>query len=270
VTDAVRDAIQAIPDARWRPAIEIDGDERDGAWVTELTEHLDLSAWPPGSRVIARAERPHPAPSCPSSTPSKVYATPPFLTDTAPDSTDTAPLELRHRQHARIEGRIRQAKAAGLRNLPCKAAPENNTWLEIVLAAADLVCWSKLICFADTPTIARCEIDTYCYRILHMAARLTRSGRRLNVRLDQNWLWAKTRRRLRPPPGRVHLNPATPPGPTIPVAAPLSDRHPARPGPARPKSNNNHPIDDHHHPNTLIPHQNPPRPNRHGRVKEGG
>lgn len=69
-----------------------------------------------------------------------------------------AALELRHRQHARVEDRIREAKATGLRNLPCRAFNENQTWLEVVLTAVDLVCWTKLICFADVPELARCEI----------------------------------------------------------------------------------------------------------------
>ncbi len=56
----------------------------------------------------------------------------------------------------------------------------------------DLVCWSKLICFSDDAIIARCEIDAFRYRILHMAARITTSGRRVNLRLDENWVWAKT------------------------------------------------------------------------------
>src|SRR5207302_11095892 len=100
-------------------------------------------------------------------------------------------LELRHRRHARVEDRIRQAKAAGLRNLPCKEAAENHAWLECVLAAADLVAWSKLICFADDPELARCEIANFRYRILHMAARVTRSGRVVYLRLDRTWAWAK-------------------------------------------------------------------------------
>jgi len=100
-------------------------------------------------------------------------------------------LELRHRRHARIEDRIRQAKAAGLRSLPCKAVAENHAWLECVLAAADLVAWSKLICFADDPELARCEIASFRYRILHMAARISRSGRVAYLRLDRTWAWAK-------------------------------------------------------------------------------
>jgi len=103
-----------------------------------------------------------------------------------------AGLELRHRRHARIKDRIRQAKAAGLRNLPCKDSLENHAWLECVMAAADLVYWSKLLGFADTPAIACCEIDTFRYRILHMAARITRGGRAVTLRLDKTWAWAKT------------------------------------------------------------------------------
>jgi hypothetical protein len=41
-------------------AIDADGQARDGAWVAELTDHLDLSAWPEGTRLICGRERPHP------------------------------------------------------------------------------------------------------------------------------------------------------------------------------------------------------------------
>ena len=74
-----------------------------------------------------------------------------FITDTAPGAVpgQLAGLELRHRQHARVEDRIREAKAAGLVNLPCHGFDANAAWLEIVLAAADLVAWAQLIGFAD-------------------------------------------------------------------------------------------------------------------------
>jgi len=110
------------------------------------------------------------------------------------EGRDRRPLplvELEHRQHARVEDRIRQAKAAGLRNLPCKMAPENKAWLEAVLAAVDLVCWSKLICFVDDPELAGCEIETFRYRILHIAGRVARHGRVKRLRLDRSWGWAK-------------------------------------------------------------------------------
>ena len=101
-----------------------------------------------------------------------------ILTDTPPGSVpgQAAGLELRHRQHARVEDRIRQAKATGLRNLPCRAFNENQAWLEVVLTAVDLVAWTKLICFADAAELARCEIAAFRYRVLHVAARLTRGS----------------------------------------------------------------------------------------------
>jgi hypothetical protein len=60
LTQDIVDKINQIPDPGWTPAYDADGRVRDGAWVTELTGMLDLQTWPPGMRVIVRAERPHP------------------------------------------------------------------------------------------------------------------------------------------------------------------------------------------------------------------
>ena len=58
------------------------------------------------------------------------------------------------------------------------------------MAATDLVAWTKLIGFADHPDLATCEIATFRYRVLHVAARITRSARQLRVRIDATWRWA--------------------------------------------------------------------------------
>lgn len=99
-------------------------------------------------------------------------------------------LELRHRQHARVEDRIRQAKATGLRNLPFNAFDANSAWLEIIMAAIDLIAWTKTIGFTDHPELARCEIATFRYRVLHVAARITCSARQTRLRIDATWRWA--------------------------------------------------------------------------------
>ncbi|MGH3181509.1 MAG: IS1380 family transposase [Streptosporangiaceae bacterium] len=193
ITEAVREAIVKVDRCCWAPAIEPGDELRDGAWVTELTGLVDLSAWPEGSRLVVRAERPHPGAQLSLFDIAEGLRHTAFITDAGMGIIpgQVAGLELRQRQHARIEDRIRQAKAAGLRNLPCRAAPENHAWLECVLAAADLVAWSKLICFAEDPALACCEIDTFRYRILHMAARICRGGRVLRLRLDATWRWAE-------------------------------------------------------------------------------
>lgn len=187
----VKDIVDAIPEECWHPAIETGEELREGAWVAEATDCVDLSAWPSGSRLILRKERPHPGAQLTFTDVDGMRITA-FLTDTPPGVVDgqIAGLELRHRQHARVEDRIRQAKATGLRNLPCRAWNENAAWLEVVLMATDLITWTKLIAFADTPTLARCEIAAFRYRVLHVAARITRGARQVRLRIDKTWAWA--------------------------------------------------------------------------------
>ena len=84
----------------------------------------------------------------------------------------------------------RAAGSTGLRNLPCHGFWANAAWLEIALAATDLVTWAQLIGFRTDPSLARAEIATFRYRVLHVAARITRGARRLRLRIDATWRWA--------------------------------------------------------------------------------
>jgi hypothetical protein len=56
----VREAILDLPESAWEQAVDAEGTERDGAQVAELTDRVDLSSWPKGTRLICRRERPHP------------------------------------------------------------------------------------------------------------------------------------------------------------------------------------------------------------------
>src|SRR6266513_2358381 len=60
VTEAVQVAILDVPPDAWVEAIDQDCALRGGAGVAELTDLLDLSAWPVGTRAICRREGPHP------------------------------------------------------------------------------------------------------------------------------------------------------------------------------------------------------------------
>jgi Transposase DDE domain group 1 len=188
----VQDAVDTLNrgDA-WYPAIDSSGEIRDGAWVAEATGLVNLSTWPAGTRLVLRKERPHPGAQLRFTDADGMRVTA-FITDTPRGvvAGQLAGLELRHRQHARVEDRIREAKAAGLANLPCHDFQANAAWLEIILAAADLVAWAKLIGFSDAPELARCEINTFRYRVLHTAARITRGARQLRLRIDATWRWA--------------------------------------------------------------------------------
>jgi hypothetical protein len=188
----VQDAVDTLNRGQgWYPAIDTDGGIRDGAWVAEATTLVDLSSWPAGTRLVLRKERPHPGAQLRFTDADGMRVTA-FITDTPPGVIpgQLAGLELRHRQHARVEDRVRELKATGLRNLPCQSFDANAAWLEIVLAAADLVAWTQLIGFTDHPELARCEIAAFRYRVLHVAARVTRGARQLRLRIDATWRWA--------------------------------------------------------------------------------
>lgn len=184
LTETVRDAVLQIAGTAWRPALSQDGDERDGADVAELTELLDLRAWPTGTRAICRREIPHPGAQL-TFTDADGYRFQVFITDQPDD--DIAFLEARHRGHARVEDRIRCAKDTGLRNLPFFDFGANAVWLQLVLIATDLMVWTHPLLGSETQ---RWEPKRLRYAVLHVAGRLCRSGRRVWLRLQRSWRWS--------------------------------------------------------------------------------
>jgi Transposase DDE domain group 1 len=181
----VREAILAQPEVAWTPAVEPDGQVRDGAEACELTGWVDLHTWPPGTRALCRREDAHPGAQLRFSD-HDGHRFQVFLTD-QPDP-DIAALELRHRQRARVEDRIRAAKATGLQNLPFDRWRRNAVWLELVLMAQDLTGWTQALLLAGP--LAHAEPKTLRYRLLHVAARIVRHARRIILRLQDSWPWA--------------------------------------------------------------------------------
>jgi hypothetical protein len=120
--ETVRSAILELPQSAWQAAIDAEGEVREGAWVAELTEHVSLSGWPEGTRLIARRERPHPGAQF-GIFDSEGYRHTCFLTDQ--QESDIAALKLRHRRRARVEDRIRAGKDTGMRNVPFSAFAHN-------------------------------------------------------------------------------------------------------------------------------------------------
>jgi hypothetical protein len=187
MTATVQAAILALPKQAWTPAINADGSLRKGADVAELTGMLgDLTAagWPAGMRVIVRRERPHPGAQL-SFTDLDGWRFQAFATDTRVGQL--AQLEARHRAHARVEDRIRCAKNTGLDRLPSRQFAINAAWVELALTAADLIAWTQTTLLDGDLAVA--EPATLRYRLLHVAARITRGQRRLFVRIDAAWPW---------------------------------------------------------------------------------
>lgn len=182
-------AIDTIADIAWTPAINTDHDPRDGAWVAEITDALDLTQWPAGMRVIARKERPHPGAQL-TLTDIDGHRVTCFATNDT--SNDLPALEARHRQRARCEDRIRDAKDTGADRLPFHDAASNAIWLHIVLLAMDLITWSQQLALTGTWREARPK--TLRMKLYATAARHTTAARRHIIDLDPTWPWTTTLR----------------------------------------------------------------------------
>jgi hypothetical protein len=191
VTDRERAAIRQLPERAWTAAVDADGRHRDGAHAAELTGLLPagtLADYPPGTRILIRRERPHPGAQLDVLEERDGWRYQCIATDTA--AGQLAFLDARHRAHARVEDRIRCGKDTGLGRFPSRTFAINAAWLTVVMLAVDLLTWTQTLLLHDQPTLTRAEPKTLRYRLLHVAARLTRGGRRLRLRLDATWPWA--------------------------------------------------------------------------------
>jgi hypothetical protein len=185
LTQTVRQAILSVPESAWRAAVRQDGEDREGAWVAEITDALDLAGWPEGCRVIVRRERPHPGAQL-SFTDHDGHRFLATLTDLDGDAIE---VECLHRARANTEDRVRAAKQTGLQNLPFRDFDHNAVWLEVSLIAQDLTAWTQHL--ALDGELAVCEPKTLRYRLLHTAARLAFHARQATLRLQRTWPWAR-------------------------------------------------------------------------------
>jgi hypothetical protein len=125
LTQDVLQAALLLDDQAWKQGLRKDGSENPDAFVCELTGQVSLDAWPDGSRLICRAVRLDEAIQMTFGE-EDGFRYEVFLTDIPGDIRDR---DLFHRGHARIEDRVRDAKACGLENLPFQSFSNNEVWL---------------------------------------------------------------------------------------------------------------------------------------------
>jgi hypothetical protein len=190
IRDKERTAISAIAKPVWADAIDADGGHRDGAGLAEITHVLPaaaLAGYPARTRVVVRRERPHPGAQLDAFEERDGWRYTAFATDTRVGQL--AALDARHRAHARVEDRSRTAKDTGLDHFPSRSFPINTAWLTVVMLAVDLIAATQhLLLHGD---LAKAEPKTLRYRLLHVAARLTRGQRRCWLRVQRSWPWAR-------------------------------------------------------------------------------
>jgi len=197
----VQAAIETIPEQAWVAALDSDGAPREGAQVAELTAWMPTPVkptrsparygpqeWPRGMRVIARRERPHPGAQL-RLTDHNGWRITCFATNTRGTGWTLPILEVRHRQRARAEDRIRCLKDTGLRNLPFHSYRANRIWLEIVALASDLIAWTQTLAFDRHQPARKWEPKRFRFRLLAVAGRIIRTGRQRRLRLPEYWPW---------------------------------------------------------------------------------
>lgn len=166
---------------RWAPALTQAGEPRDGAQVAELTDLVDLSGWPAGTRLIMRREPLHPGAQT-TLFPDADYRYWGHYTDAA---GDPVPLDVHIRAHAHVEDHIRRLKASGLERFPFADLDANRAWLALVCFGADLVRWFQLLCLPGRLSLAEPKTLRWC--VWHTPARVVHRARRRIVRILDGW-----------------------------------------------------------------------------------
>lgn len=120
-------------EGRWSGATRQDGEPRRGAAVAELTDLVDLSDWPEGTRLIVRREPLHPGAQT-SLFPSLEYRYWGHYTD---QQGSAVTRDTHMRAHAHVEDNICRLKDSGLERFPFSDLEANRAWLAVVCFAAE-------------------------------------------------------------------------------------------------------------------------------------
>ncbi|GAA2376947.1 IS1380 family transposase [Dactylosporangium salmoneum] len=189
ITEPIRQAILAAKQhGQWVSALDGDGEPRDGAEICELTGLVAADGFPAGTQFIVRRERPHPGAQLSLFDTIEGMRHQVLATDTPPSQGSIQYLEARHRGHARVEDRIRTGKDTGFGRFPSRVFAINAAWLQLALTAIDLLAWTQMLLLDGD--LAAAEPKKLRYRLLHVAARITRTARRTRLRIAEHWPWA--------------------------------------------------------------------------------
>ena len=169
----LRDLIEAIPEADWRP---IPYWMEGGADVAEA-EYIPFASEPDAApvRLIVRRVRPTPGSQLALFTNYSYHA---FITDR---EGDTLELEADHRRHAEIENAIRDLKyGVGLNHLPSGRFPANGAWLAVQVMAHNLARWTGRIALGEAVATTK----TLRRRFFSLAFITDREGDTLELEAD--------------------------------------------------------------------------------------
>ncbi len=192
VTETVRTAIEQSEHHDWMAA-HPDPKHNKGRYapdddppqVADLTAYVNLDAWPPGARLIVKAETPHIGAqlSLFDTVEGKRHTA--IITDLA---GDPATIEHHHRNRGGAEAVIRDLKATGFATWPSDSIETNTTWVTCAQLAFNLMSRAQQLTLPKR--FRRATPKTIRHRFLHVAACITPTGRTLHY--DHTWPWTPT------------------------------------------------------------------------------
>ena len=171
-------AVANTDDGRWVRALNQDGtpvepdnDEDKMTMVCDVTDLVDLAAFPDRTRLIVRREPLHPG-AQQTLLPDLEYRFWGHYTD---QEGDPATLDRLMRAHAHVEDHIGRLKDSGLLRFPFTSFDANAAWLQVVCWGADLVAWFQLLCVSGP--LARALPKRMRWQFWHAPARVVRKAR---------------------------------------------------------------------------------------------
>ena len=176
---SLRNLIEAIPEADWRPIPILDGRRsRRGRRPPALPFRVSPTPHRCGSSV----RRVKPTPGSQLALFAR-YSYHGFITDR---DGETLELEADHRRHAEVENAIRDLKyGVGLNHMPSGRFAANGAWLAVQVMAHNLARWTARIGLGERTVTTK----TLRRRVFSLAGRITRSARRLTLHLPRRWPW---------------------------------------------------------------------------------
>jgi len=168
-------------ESRWLPARRRTGDSAQRSHVAEITDLVDLTGWPAGTRLIVRREHLHQGAQR-SLFPSLCYRYWGHYTDNTGTPVE---LDAHMRDHAHVEDHIKRLKDSGLERFPFTDLDANRAWMQLVCLGADLVRWFQHLCCHGE--LATAEPKRLRWSLWHTPARIIRQAGRDIVRIIDGW-----------------------------------------------------------------------------------
>ena len=173
-----RNLIEAIPEDAWTPIPYWMDAAADVAETTCTPFQAEADAAP--VRLIVRRVKPAPGSQLALFATYSYHA---FITDR---DGETLELEADHRRHAEVENAIRDLKyGVRLNHMPSARFAANGAWLAVQVMAHNLARWTARIGLGERSVITK----TLRRRVFALVGRITRSARRLTLRLPRRWPW---------------------------------------------------------------------------------